>query len=243
MLSSETTPKITTTIRDQNGHNISPAFKKMIYYHNPKGIAADSHNAKDSNSVQVLNTCGAAQGLFVESFCNYEDGLPGSVRAYTYKCLNYRKGVRNRKVGSVEVVAYRGSCGDHEICVNSEGREGDWSSGSSITAFCISTDALVASTDEDLIDLSGTTLTALLTSPDMTTPLKSANIDIKTEVSSSNGTIQHGIEKDCVQCLSVTTNKLVANTTSIALSETWLMARAVTLASMAGVLIMIILAI
>lgn len=176
----------------------------------------------------------------MESSCNYEDGVPGSIRSYTHKCLNYIKGVRNKKFGVVEVIPYKGVCNDHEICVNSEGQEGDWSSGSSITAFCISTDAFVAPTDEHLMDLSGATLTTLLTSPDMQSPLMGAKIDVETEVTSSDGVDKQGVSKGCDHCLSLTTNNFEGNTTSIAVSESWMMIRAAALSSVAGIFLMII---
>ena len=239
---SRTTSSINATVTDHDGHDISSSFKKLVYYYNPKVTSSGGHDDGQDEAARPLNTCDANQGLFVESSCNYEDGVIGSIRSYTHKCLNHKKGVRNKKFGVVEVTAYNRTCEDQEICVNGPGREGDWSTGSGITAYCVNTSAFVASTDAELADLSGTTLTALLTSPDMRTPFMGSRIDVETEVRTSDGEEKGAVSKECVQCVSLTTEKLSSNTTSIMLSETWVMGREMALSSVIGVLLMIALA-
>ena len=141
----------------------------------------------------------------------------------------------------MEVSAYSGACGDQNICVNSEGQEGDWSKGSPSKAFCIRTDTFVAPADEKLMDFSGATFTTLLTSPDMKTQLMGAKVDVETEVSSPGDADRPGANNECMQYLSLTTDRLEINTTSIELSETRAIVRALALSLMTGVRLIIIL--
>lgn len=235
-------PIINTTVTDPSGRDISSAFKSLVYYYNPKRTAAKELNSGGAEPARILDTCGPSLGLFVESFCNYEDGVPGSIRSYTYKCMNHKKGARNKKLGIAEVSTYNGTCDDKEICVNGPGQEGDWSKGVTITALCIKTDAFVAPNDAKLLEFSGTTLTTLLTSPDMKTPLMGVKIDVEAEFGTSDGTPRHIVSKECSNCLSLTTEKLESNTTSTVLSEAWMEVRAMSIASIAGSILMVILA-
>ena len=142
----------------------------------------------------------------------------------------------------MEVRTYRGTCQEHEICVNGPGQEGNWSTGNAIQAFCVAANAFTAEAGVEPTDLSGTTVTSLLTSTDMQRPFTGARIDVEAESRTSDGEEKVVSSKDCEKCVSLTTEKLPSNTTSFLLSETWIMGKEMIASSVIGLILMMIIA-
>ena len=157
---------------------------------------------------RILDICGDGQGTFMESSCNYKPGVLGSIRRYSYKCRNFKKGVRNKKYGVMEENVYFGSCADREICIDGRMRRPNDPDGPGLTAFCINMDAFSAANEPILPDGSNITLTTLLTSADMQTPLMGDRIDIETDVIASTGQEEKPQVQECLNCTSLTTEEL-----------------------------------
>ncbi len=133
---------------------------------------------------------------------------------------------------------YAGSCNDREICINGLKQETNDPVEPSAIAICVKMDAFTAANEALVPDMSGATLTTLLTSPDMESLLMGGAVEIETESVTQDGHEQKGSGKGCLNCTSLTTEELPSSIQPIDLDiHVWFKYWA---ASLAGLLLLVI---
>ena len=187
-----------------------------MLYVEPKVKASGDLNDRQVNNVRPINFCGDREGIFVNSTCNHQDQLLGSLQSYTYHCLSFIEDPRNTRYHRRVITPHSGDCHDDEICVNGMGDNELRRNAPVPVAHCVKSEAytkLARNSDpQDLGQYTDSNLDLTLSKTDQKTLLKAESIDTEAGSSALGGTKGSTKSNSCSECLDLRTDKLPPQT-------------------------------